>query len=121
MNLKFSTRSVGDVTIVDMTGKIVIGDETAALRQLVVSLLDKGDRKILFNLAHVDYIDSLGLGYLVSAFTSVRKLGGELKLLSLTEKVQDLLQITKLYTVFDIANDEAAAVKSFSKTTTATA
>ena len=77
-------------------------------------LLAKGQKKILLNLGEVNYIDSSGIGELVSAFTTVRKQGGDLKLLNLTKKVHDLLQITKLYTVFDVKDDEAAAVKSFS-------
>ena len=113
MNMTTITRQVGDVTIVDISGRIVLGEESAALRNLVCDLLNKEQKKILFNLADVNYIDSSGLGHLVSAFTSVRKQGGELKLLKLTNKVQDLMQITRLYTVFDIMDDEAVAVKSF--------
>src|SRR5258707_12895045 len=97
---------------VDITGRIVLGDESAALRDLVCDLLSKGHKKILFNLGDVNYIDSSGLGHLVSAFTSVRKQEGELKLLNLTNKIHDLMQITRLYTVFDITDDEALAVKS---------
>ena len=119
MNMRTSTRQIADVTVVDMKGRIVLGEESAALRDLVRELLSKGHRKILFNLADVDYIDSSGLGSLVSAFTSVRKQAGELKLLNLTNKVHDVLQITKLYTIFDIMNDETAAVKSFDQSLTA--
>jgi anti-sigma B factor antagonist len=119
MNMRTSTRQITDVTVVDMKGRIVLGEESAALRDLVRELLSKGHRKILFNLADVDYIDSSGLGSLVSAFTSVRKQAGELKLLNLTNKVHDVLQITKLYTIFDIMNDETAAVKSFDQSLTA--
>jgi anti-sigma B factor antagonist len=90
-----------------------------ALRALIVDLLTQGHKQILLNLGDVDYIDSSGLGNLVSAFSSVRKQGGELKLLSLTNKVQDVLQITKLYTVFDIMDDEAVAIKSFDQSTAA--
>jgi anti-sigma B factor antagonist len=121
MSLITSTRQVNGVTVVDISGRIVLGDECATLRNLVASLLDKGQKQILFNLADVSYIDSSGLGHLVGAFTSVRKQGGELKLLKLTNKVHDLLQITKLYTVFDVLDDEAAAVKSFSHSASATA
>jgi anti-sigma B factor antagonist len=121
MNIATSTRQVGGVTIVDISGRIVLGEESAALRNLVCDLLSKGHKNILFNLGDVNYIDSSGLGNLVGSFTSVRKQGGELKLLNLTNKVQDLLQITKLYTVFDIMDDEAAAVKSFGQSATATA
>jgi anti-sigma B factor antagonist len=113
MNMVTTTRQVGGVTILDISGRIVLGEESAALRNLVCDLLSKGHKEILLNLADVNYIDSSGLGQLVSAFTRVRKLGGELKLLNLTSKVSHLMQITRLYTVFDIMDDEDAAVKSF--------
>jgi anti-sigma B factor antagonist len=113
MDCVTSTRQVAGVTIVDISGRIVLGEESATLRRLVCDLLDKGQKNILFNLAAVNYIDSSGLGSMVGSFTSVRKQGGELKLLHLTTKVQDLMQITRLYTVFDIMDDEAVAVKSF--------
>ena len=115
-----SIRQVGGVTIADISGRIVIGEESAALRDLVRDLLSKGHRKILLNLGDVSYVDSTGLGSLVSAFTSVRKQGGQLKLFNLTNKVQGVLQITKLYTVFDILNDEATGIKSFGQSTAAT-
>src|SRR5690242_17766150 len=111
-----SIRELGGVTIVDISGRIVLGEESAALRDLVCDLLRKGHKKILFNLGDVNYIESSGLGHLVSA----RKQEGELKLLNLTNKVNDLLQITKLYTVFDIIDDEEIAVKSFSQSAAAT-
>lgn len=121
MNMTTSTREVGGVTIVDISGRIVLGEESAALRKLVSDLLSKGHKKILFNLGDVNYIDSSGLGHLVSAFTSVRKQDGELKLLNLTKKVHDVIQITRLYTVFDIMDDEAAAVRSFGQSSVANA
>ena len=120
MTMTTTTRQVGGVTIVDISGRVVLGEESAALRNLVGDLLNKGHKKILFNLGDVNYIDSSGLGSLVSAFTSVRKQEGELKLLNLTNKVQDVLQIAKLYTVFDIMDDEAEAVKSFGQSAAAT-
>lgn len=120
MNMTMSTRQAGGVTIVDISGRLILGEESAALRELVCDLLSKGQKKILFNLADVNYIDSTGLGHLVSSFTSVRKQGGELKLLNLTNKIHDLMQITKLYTVFDILDDENAAVKSFDQSAAAT-
>ena len=113
MNMKTTTRTVADVTVVDISGRIVLGSESAALRSLVTELLRKGNKKILLNLAEVNYIDSSGLGHLVSAFTTARKQEGELKLLKLTNKVHDLMQITRLYTVFDIRDDEFTAIKSF--------
>jgi anti-sigma B factor antagonist len=113
MGMTTSTRQVGGVTIVDIKGRIVLGEESASVRDVVRDLLSKGHKEILLNLGAVDYIDSMGLGSLVGAFTSVRKQGGELKLLNLTNKITDLMEITRLYTVFDIMNDEAVAVKSF--------
>jgi anti-sigma B factor antagonist len=119
MEMRTSTRQRGDVTIADVSGRIVLGPESAALRDLVMDLLSEGHNKILLNLAGVDYMDSSGLGTLVTAFTSVRKAGGELKLVKLSGKVDGLLQVTRLYTVFDIADDEEAAVRSFDRTTAA--
>jgi anti-sigma B factor antagonist len=113
VSLKTSTRQVSGVTILDCSGRITLGEGSVTLRDSVRDLLAKGDKKILLNLADVSYIDSSGIGEMVSAFTTVRNQGGELKLLNLTKKVHDLLQITKLYTVFDVKDDEAAAVKSF--------
>jgi anti-sigma B factor antagonist len=120
MHMVTNTRQVRGVTIVDISGRIVLGEESAALRDLVCDLLSKGHRKILFNLGDVTYIDSSGLGHLVGAFTSVRKQQGELKLLNLTNKVHDVLQITRLYTVFDIMDDEDVAVRSFDQSAAAT-
>ena len=119
MNMTTNTRSVGDVTIVDISGRIVLGEESAFLRKLVSDLLSQGHKKILFNLSDVNFIDSSGLGHLVSAFTSVRKQNGDLKLLKLTNKVHDVMQITKLYTVFDIVDDEEAAIRSFGQSAAA--
>jgi anti-sigma B factor antagonist len=113
VSMKISTRQVDGVTIVDCSGRITLGEGSITLRDTVGQLLTKSQKKILLNLGEVNYIDSSGIGELVSAFTTVRKQGGELKLLNLTKKVHDLLQITKLYTVFDVKDDEAAAVKSF--------
>ena len=121
MSKTISTRQVGGVTIVDIRGRIVLGEESASVRDVVCDLLSKGHKQILLNLADVDHIDSMGLGALVSAFASVRKQGGELKLLNLTDKAADLMQVTKLYTIFDIVNDEVAGVKSFGQSTAATA
>ncbi len=115
MSMKASTRQVDGVTIVDLSGRITLGEGSVVLRDTVKDLLGKGQKKILLNLGDVSYIDSSGIGELVSAFTSVRNQGGELKLLHLTKKVHDLLQITKLYTVFDVKDDEAAAIGAFAK------
>src|SRR5437879_3228592 len=111
--MKASTRQVEGVTVVDLSGRITLGEGSVVLRDTVRDLLAKGDKKILLNLGEVTYIDSSGIGELVSAFTTVRNQGGELKLLNLTKKVHDLLQITKLYTVFDVKDDEATAIGSF--------
>ncbi len=119
MRMTNSIRQVGGVTIVDISGRIELGEESASLRDLVCDLSSKGHKQILLNLGGVDYIDSMGLGSLVAAFARVRKQGGELKLLNLTNKVTDLMQVTKLYTVFDIMNDEAVAVSSFGPSTAA--
>jgi anti-sigma B factor antagonist len=113
VNLKVSTRQVDGVSIVDCSGRITLGEGSVVLRDTVKDLLGKGQKKILLNLADVNYIDSSGIGELVSAYTTAKNQGGELKLLKLTKKVHDLLQITKLYTVFEVKDDEAAAVKSF--------
>ncbi|HKW75490.1 MAG TPA: STAS domain-containing protein [Terriglobales bacterium] len=111
--MKANTRQVNGVTVVDMSGRITLGEGSVILRDTIRDLLSRGSKKILLNLGNVTYIDSSGIGELVSAFTSVRNQGGELKLLNLTKKVHDLLQITKLYTVFDIKDDETAAVGAF--------
>jgi anti-sigma B factor antagonist len=115
MSLKSSTRNVDGITILDLSGRITLGEGSVVLRDTIREVLGKGEKKILLNLGDVTYIDSSGIGELVSAFTAVRKEGGELKLLNLTKKVHDLLQITKLYTVFDVKDDEAAAISSYTK------
>ena len=115
MSMKASTRQLDGVTIVDLSGRITLGEGSVVLRDTIKDLLSKGQKKILLNLGDVSYIDSSGIGELVSAFTSVRNQGGELKLLHLTKKVHDLLQITKLYTVFDVKDDEAGAIAAFAR------
>jgi anti-sigma B factor antagonist len=113
--MKASSRRVDGVTILDLSGRITLGEGSVVLRDQIRDLIGKGEKKILLNLGDVTYIDSSGIGELVSAFTTVRNQAGELKLLNLTKKVHDLLQITKLYTVFDVKDDEASAIKAFSK------
>lgn len=113
MALTIDTREVGHVTILDVRGRIVLGDEIHQLRDAVRGLIAEGKKRIILNLAEVDYIDSSGVGELVGCFTTVRNDGGELKLLNLSQKVHDVLHVTKLYTVFDIRDDEFNAVKSF--------
>ena len=113
MSIKLNTRQVGDVTVLDIAGRITLGEGSSALRDALKDLVSKGQKKILLNLNEVSYIDSSGIGELVSAFTTVTNQGGQLKLLGLNKRVKDLLQITKLYTVFEVHDDEAAAVRSF--------
>ncbi len=113
MSMTLKTRQVDGVTILDLSGRIVLGEGSIQIRDSIKELVAKGQKHILLNLGDVNYIDSSGLGELVSAFTTVKNAGGELKLLGLTKKVHDLLQITKLYTVFDIKDDEASAVSAF--------
>src|SRR5260221_12766966 len=113
MSLKSTSRQVDGITILDLSGRITLGEGSVVLRDTIREVLGKGEKKILLNLGDVTYIDSSGIGELVSAFTAVRKEGGELKLLNLTKKVNDLLQITKLYTVFDVFNEESTAMRSF--------
>ena len=115
MSMKATNRQVDGVAVVDMSGRITLGEGSVVLRDTIRDLIGKGNKKILLNLGDVTYIDSSGIGELVSAFTAVRRESGELKLLNLTKKVHDLLQITKLYTVFDIKDDEATAIKAFTK------
>lgn len=115
MSLKSSSRQVDGISILDLSGRITLGEGSVVLRDTIRELLGKGEKKILLNLGDVTYIDSSGIGELVSAYTAVRKEGGELKLLNLTKKVHDLLQITKLYTVFDVKDDEAAAIAAYAK------
>ena len=112
MSLVLKARRLDDVVIFDLSGRITIGEGTLILRDQIKRLLDAGDRKFLLNLADVDYIDSSGLGELVTSFTAVRNHDGQLKLLNLTRRVQDLLQITKLLTVFEVFNSETEALKS---------
>jgi anti-sigma B factor antagonist len=113
MSMKVATRQVDGVIILDLSGRITLGEGSVTLRDAVHDLVGKGSKHILLNLENISYIDSSGIGELVSAFTSVKNSGGELKLLNLTKKVHDLLQITKLYTVFDIWDSEASAVSAF--------
>ena len=115
MTMKASSRRVDGVTILDLSGRITLGEGSVVLRDQIRDLLGKGEKRLLLNLGDVTYIDSSGIGELVSAFTTVRNQGGELKLLNLTKKVHDLLQITKLYTVFDVKDDETSAIKAFAK------
>jgi anti-sigma B factor antagonist len=113
MALHLTPRDSGVITVVDASGRITLGDGSAMLRKTIRQLLDEQHTNIVLNLADVDYIDSSGIGELVSGYTAVKSKGGELKLLHLTKKVHDLLQITKLFTVFEVFSDESAAIRSF--------
>ena len=112
-DITISERQAGDVTILDLAGKVTIGEGSVALRSAIRRLLGEGKNKILLNLGGVGYIDSSGIGELIANYTTVGRGGGQLKLLNLTEKVQDLLVITKLLTVFDVYDNEADALSSF--------
>lgn len=113
MSFKASSRDIGEVTVIDLDGRITLGEGSNLLRDLIREKLSRGRRKILLNMSAVNYVDSTGLGELVSAYRFIKSEGGELKLLGINQKVTDLLQITKLYTVFDIHRDEAQAISSF--------
>ncbi len=113
MQLEIRERAVGDVAILDLTGKITIGEGSVQLRDSVGSLLDAGRNRIILNLGGVTYVDSSGIGELVSRFTTTKNTGGRLKLLNLPKKIKDLLMITKLLTVFEIYEDESTALESF--------
>ena len=113
MTLTSKSRMVDGVTILDLSGRIVLGEDTMMLRNTIRDLIANRQKLILLNFGDVPYIDSSGIGELVTAFTTVRKQGGELKLLNLTRKVHDVLQITKLYSVFDVKDNEDAAIQSF--------
>ena len=113
MALSIATRQLDGVTILDLSGRITLGEGSVQLRDAIRDLISKGDKHILLSLGDVNYIDSSGLGELVSAFTTAKNQNADVKLLNLTKKVKDVLQVTKLYTVFDIYDDEAHAIGSF--------
>src|SRR6201987_2291010 len=111
--MKVNTREVDGVTVLDLSGRITLGEGSVQLREAIRDLISKGSKSILLNLGDVNYIDSSGLGELVGAYTTAKNQGATLKLLNLTKKVKDVLQLTTLYTVFDIYDDEASAVGSY--------
>jgi anti-sigma B factor antagonist len=111
--MKIDIRTIGDVRILDCSGKITLGEGTMSTRNAVRDILQSGAKKVILNLADVNYIDSSGVGELVSTYTTTVNAGGQLKLLSLTKKIQELLTITKLLTVFDTYNNEKDALASF--------
>ena len=113
MSVKLTSRQVGDVTVLDAAGRITLGEGASAFRDAIRDFAAKGNKKLLLNLSEVSYIDSSGIGEMVSGFTTVTNNGGQLKLVGLSKRVKDLLQITKLYTVFEAFDDEADAIRSF--------
>jgi anti-sigma B factor antagonist len=119
MSLKINVRESGNVVILDLNGRITIGEEAASLRDTIKEHLDSGQKNILLNLAEVSYIDSTGLGQFVGSFATVTSRGGQLKLLNLQKRPQELMQITKLVTVFETYTNESTAVRSFAAAATA--
>ena len=113
MALTITSREVDGVTVLDLSGRITLGEGSVQLREAIRDLISKGSKTILLNMGDVNYIDSSGLGELVSAYTTAKNQGAQVKLLNLTKKVKDVLQLTKLYTVFDVYEDEASAIGSF--------
>ena len=113
MSVKLMNRQVGDVIVIDAQGRITLGEGSSTFRDSIRDLVTSGNKKLLLNLADVSYIDSSGIGEMVSSYTTVTNAGGQMKLLNLTKRVQDLLQITKLYTIFECFDDEAKAAVSF--------
>ena len=113
MALTIASREVDGVTVLDLSGRITLGEGSVQLRDAIRGLIGKGKKNVLLNMGEVSYIDSSGFGELVSAYTTAKNQQAEVKLLNLTRKVHDLLQLTKLYTVFDIKDDEASAIASF--------
>jgi anti-sigma B factor antagonist len=111
--MTITERKSGDVTILDVEGKILLGEGDVQLKRKIDELIERKETKLLINLANVPYMDSGGLGEIVRSYTTVKRAGGDLKLLNATKRISDLLTITKLITVFEIFDDEAAAVKSF--------
>jgi anti-sigma B factor antagonist len=111
--MQMTERDSGVVTVIDLSGKITLGDDGTLLKDKLHSLLHQGKKKVLLNLAQVSYVDSAGLGALVSAYTTVTREGGTLKLANVTKKLQDLLSITKLLTVFETFESEDEAVRSY--------
>jgi anti-sigma B factor antagonist len=121
VKMQTGTRQVGDVVVLDISGRITLGEGNVVLREIVRDLADKGNKRIVLNLGDVNYIDSSGVGELVKTHTTIRSKGGELKLTNLNKRVHDLLQMTRLSAVFDIQKDEASALKSFGRQDTSKA
>lgn len=113
MSLKAVTRTVGNVAVIDLSGKITLGEGAGTLRDAVKDAINKGQKQLLLNMADVTYVDSAGLGELVGSYTTTTNLGGQLKLVNVQKKMKDLMQITKLYTIFQAYDDEQTAVQSY--------
>ncbi len=113
MRLKVTERQAGGISILDFSGRIVLGKETALMRDTILGLIARGRKSIVLNLSEVPFIDSTGIGELVSASQAIRREGGDLKLLNLTRKVRDMVEVVKLGTIFELFDDEAAALNSF--------
>ena len=113
VKMQAAVRHVEDVAIIDISGRITLGEGNVMLRDSIRQLLEKGNNKIILNLHGVGYVDSSGVGELVKSYTTIRSHGGQMKLVSLSQRLHDLLQMTRLYTVFDIQADEASAIQSF--------
>src|SRR5580658_7695258 len=113
MSVKLNTRQVGDVTVIDISGRVILGEGSSAIREAMRDLTTKGHKKSLLNLSEMSYIDSTGIGELVAGFTNATDAGGTVKLVGLTKHVKDVLQISRLYTVFEAHDDEASALRSF--------
>jgi anti-sigma B factor antagonist len=121
MSLTLDTRNAGNVAILDVSGRVTLGEGASQLRENLREMANSGSRNILLNLARLSYLDSTGIGVLVSSFATLSNAGGQLKLLNLSSRVKDLLLVTKLYTVFEVFTDETAAVASFADGAVATA
>jgi anti-sigma B factor antagonist len=113
MSVKLNTRQVGEVTVIDVSGRVTLGEGTSLIHEALRDLTAKGDKKILLNLSEVSYMDSTGVGELVAGFTSAADAGGTVKLLGLTKHVKDVLLISRLFTVFEVHDNEAEALRSF--------
>jgi anti-sigma B factor antagonist len=121
VKMQTTARQVGDIAVLEISGRITLGEGNVMLREIVRELLDKGNKKIVLDLDEVQYVDSSGIGELVKTHTTVRNQGGQLRLINLNKRVNDLLQMTRLSSVFDIERDEASALASLRGDTTSQA
>jgi len=121
VKMQTTARQVGDIAVLEISGRITLGEGNVMLREIVRELLDKGNKKIVLDLDEVQYVDSSGIGELVKTHTTVRNRGGQLRLVNMSKRVNDLLQMTRLSSVFDIERDEASALASLRGDTTSQA